>query len=348
MPRKTGKDTKIEVEVGTTFYAMSALTSVTSPAADVRKKYGTDATFLSDQEDLQPDVRLDGVIAGLTAAPSATLNAVDVSAGTVYIKGTKVTVTAVTVSDLKRPTTSGEVKVTALSVDSDGTVNQTKGTEGTTSTTRGEDGAIPFIPVDEVLIGYLTMEYYDGSASGAVAVTAGEINNETRERSTIPSYQVMYYDGGGDNPQKSGIINFASVLPVIHSAVIAGPGTDSRNVYASYYEPTFEEVPEAKDFGFDEDITSIKSKAYGDEAEEAAIGTPSWSASGTVYWTKVQDILTIIKNTKRWIKFYPDKDESDYFVGRSIVKVSRTMPLEETLSAAVNFEGSGNIYDIVS
>lgn len=347
MPRKTGKDTKIEVEVGTTYYAMAALTSVTSPSADVRKKYVCDATFLSDQENLQPDVRLDGVISGLTIAPSATDNAVDVAAGSVYVKGASVTVTAVTVTDLKRPTTSGQVKVTALSVDSDGDVNQTIGVEGETSTTRGADGAIPFIPVDEVLIGYITMNYYDGSASGADAVTASEINDETKERSTIPSYQVMYYDGGGDNPQKSGIINFAAVLPLIHAATGPGPGTDSRNVYASYYEPTFEELSDAKDFGFDEAITSIKSKAYGDEAEEAAIGTPSWNASGTVYWTKVQDVLSLVKNTKRWVKFYPDRDESDYFAGRSIVTVSRTMPLEETINASVSFEGSGALYDIV-
>ena len=347
MPRKTGKDTKIEVEVGTTYYAMAELTSVASPAADVRKKFATSATFLSDQEDLQPTVRLDGVISGLTIAPSSTSNAVDVAAGTAYIKGASVTVTADTITDLKRPTTSGQVKVTALSVDSDGTINKTAGVEGVTSTTRGENGAIPFIPVDEALIGYVTMNYYDGSASGMVAVTATEINDETKERSTIPSYQVLYYDGGGSNPQEVGIINFAAVLPLIHAATGAGPGTDARNVYASYYEPSFEELSEAKDFGFDEDITSIKSKAYGDEAEEAAIGTPSWTATGTVYWTKVQDVLTLIKNTKRWVRFYPDKDDSEYFAGRSIVKVSRSLPLEETISAAVSFEGSGSLYDIV-
>lgn len=341
--RKTGKDVKIEVEVGTTFYAMAVLSTVSSPTGDVGKVYTTSAVYLSDQDALQPDVRLDGVISGFSITPGSANNSVDVAAGTCYVKGTLVSVIATTVTGLLRPTAAGQVRVTSLTVDSDGNVNIRRGAAGTTSTTRGAAGAVPYLPVDEVLIGYITMTYYDGSASGATLVTTSEIDDETKERTVIPSYQIKYHDGSGDNPTEYGVIEFYTALAAIHGATYAS-GSTRRNVYASYYGATFEELGNSKDFSFDEGVGTVKSKAYGDEAEESAITTPMWSGSGTVYWEDVNDILTLIKNTKRWVKYYPDKDETPFWAGRAIVKVGRTLPLDESLSASIALEGSGELY----
>ena len=344
MARKTGRDVRIEVEVGTTFYAMSALSTVSSPAADVGKKFTTDAEFLSGQEGLLPDVRLDGVISGLNLSPGTGYNSVGYTEGSVYIKGVQVDVVAGTVTGLLRPTTSAQVRVTALTVDENGAVNKTVGTAGTTSNTRGAAGAIPYLPVDEVLIGYITMTYYDGSASGAKAVVAGEVNNETKERSTTPSVEVLYHDGSGNSATEVGAVAFASALPEIHAAAAAGPGTARRNVYCAYYEPGFEQLPNARDFDFDEDITTVKSKAYLDSSEEVALSTPMWSGRGTVYWDKVNDVLSLIKNSIRWIKYFPDKDGTEYWAGRCVFKVSRAMPVEDTLNASITLEGSGELY----
>jgi len=344
MGRKTGKDAIIEVEVGTTFYPMAALTSVSSPAADVNKKFLTSAEFISPQEDLEPIVRLDGVISGLTLTPGSGYNEVDYSAGSVYIKGVLVAVTAGTVSDIPRPLVSGNIRISALTVDSNGDVNRTSAAEGASGGARGAAGGLPFLPVDEVLIGYITATYYGGSASGASVIAAGEINDATRERSTIPSYEVVYHDGSGDNAENVGVITLATVLPTIHAANKEGPGTDVRNLYASYYGATFEQIAGAYDWSFDEDIATIASKAYGDSAEEKALSTPSWSGTGSVYYDKVNDLLTLIKNTKRWVKYFPDRDETPYWCGRAIVKVSRNMPVEDNLTATVTIDGSGELY----
>ena len=344
MGRKTGKDAIIEVEVGTTYFPMEALSSVSSPAADVRKKFLTQADFISPQEALEPVVRLDGVVTGLTLTPGSGYNEVDYSAGSVYIKGSLVAVTAGTVTDIPRPLVSGNVRVTALTVDSNGAVNKTSAAEGTSSSTRGAAGAPPFLPVDEVLVGYVTATYYGGSASGASAIAASEINDETRERSTIPSYEVIHHDGSGNDAQNVGVIKFATALPLIHAAAKTGPGTNARNVYASYYSATFEQIAGAYDWSFDEDIATIASKAYGDSAEEKALSTPSWSGSGSVYYDKVKDILNLVKNSKRWVKYYPDRDETPYWTGRAIIKVSRNMPVEDNLTATVTIDGSGELY----
>ncbi len=346
--RKTGENVKIEIEVGNTFYAMQELTSVASPASMVNKKFDTGASFLSDQKSLQPNIRLDGVVSGFAINPGSGYNEVDVAAGKIYSGGALVSVIADTVQDLLRPTTTGQVVVNAITVNSSGTISVTSGIEGASNSTRGSAGAPPFLPVDEILLGYITLSYVSGSASDPQVVEASEIDSESKERTILPSVSVHYYDGSGDNPTYGGAIEFASVLPDIHAATAAGPGTACRKVYAAFYEPVFEQIPDAKDFSFDEDVGTIASKAYQDPAEEMNTSTPSWSGSGTVYFSRVDDIIQEIKNTKRWVKYYPDADETEYWAGRAIIKVSRTMPLEDNLSASLTLDGSGELYPITS
>lgn len=341
MPRKTGEDTKIEVEVGTTFYPMAALSPVASPVADIGKKFVTLATFLSDQANLQPVVRMDGVISGLNLTPGSGYNEVEVSAGTINVKGAVVVVSADTISDLTRPTTVGQVLISAITVDDNGDISATAGTEGAPSTTRGGAGGPPFLPVDEVLVGYLNMEYYTGSASGPRVISGAELDNETKERIISPSFSVDYHDDGAENV---GCIVFAAALPEIHAASAAGPGTARRNVYASYHDAVFEELPETMNFEFSEDVGTVKSRAYREKTEETSPTTINWSGSGTAYWSTPQDVLNLIKNTKRWLKYYPDVDETAFWAGRAIIKVSRSLPLEDNFTASVTLEGSGELY----
>jgi len=346
MARKTGKDTKIEVEVGTVFYPFNELTTVSSPVADVGKKFATSATYISDQEDLQPQVRLDGVITGFVITPGSSNNQVQVSAGELYLAGVSISVTAVDVDDIIRPLVSGQVRVTALTVDSSGNINKTRGTEGSTSATRGAAGGPPFLPINEILIGYITASYYQGSASGATTITTAEINSESKERSFIPSAKIIYHDGDSNNyaGENVGVVELGTVLPLIHAAVVAGPGTNRRRVYAQYHDAEFEEIPDSKDYSFNDDIGTVKSKAYQDLAEETSLTTPMWSGAGSNYWEDIDDLLELIKNTKRWVKFYPDKDETAHKSGRAVIKVSKTMPLEDTMSASITLEGSGQLY----
>lgn len=346
MSRKTGKQTKIEIELGTEFYPMSLLSTVSSPVADVGKKFLTSAEYISDQENLQPVIRLDGVLTGFTITASTSNNTVDISNGTANVQGVGVTVSGTSVSGLLRPTSNGNIRINAITVDNAGSFTVTAGTEGTPGGARGAAGGLPFYPVNEVLVGLITMSYYDGSESGADVVDSDEINSETKERADIPSAKIIYHDGSKTetDPQNVGVIEFATALPLIHAASASGPGTARRNVYCQYHEALFEEMPDCYDWNFSSATEAIASRAYQDEGEEKAIGIKSWSNSGNAYYTKFDDVWYTLDGTKRWFRQYSDVDGTDFTTGRGIVSVSRNAPVGDTLNASVSFEGSGELY----
>jgi len=333
MARKTGKDAKIEVELGLTTYTMRALTSVTSPSADVNKKFLSLAERFTALEDYEPIVRLDGVISGCALAVYSSNNAVEISAGSYYLKGTKVTLAAGTAESLARPAVSGNVLITAISVDADGNITKTAGTEGTPSETRGAAGGKPYIPVDEVLLGYVTLGYT--ATSVGAAVTATEIDNESKERTTIPGYSVVYHDT--DN--LFGAIDFSVALDAIHT------GDTVRNVYAQYWAPAdFVKIDDAKDVSYDGAVDVKTSQAYGDASVRAAIGTKSWTGSFDFYFDKVDgDIMSIIKESKRWVKIYPNENNTDHVTGRCIIAVGRNIPVDDTMSGSATLTGDGEL-----
>lgn len=334
MARKLGKNAKVEVELGLTTYSMSALTSVTSPSADVNKKFLSSAERFSALEAYEPIVRLDGIISGCELSSLTTSNnAVEISSGSYYLQGSKVTISANTAESLARPTVSGNVIVTAVSVDSSGNITKTAGSEGTTSTTRGGAGGPPYVPVDEVLLGYITLGYKSTSAGAVVA--SNEIDNASKERTSIPSYKVIYHDS--DNLY--GIIEFDAALDTIHASDV------TRNVYAQYWAPAdFVSVGDAKDISIDESPTVQSSQAYGDDYARSAIGTLAWSGSFDFYFDKVDDsIIDLIKNSKRWLKFYPDGDNTEHLTGRAIIAASHSMPVDDTMNGSVTLTGDGSL-----
>jgi len=348
MGRKTGEEVKVEIEIGTTFYSMGALSTVSTPEEDVGKIWTTSATYISDQKNLQPIVRIDGVISGLVISPTSNYNEVVVSPGSAYIKGTKVTLASATAaSNIPRPLVSGNVLITAITIDANGSINQRDGTEGSAGGSRGAAGGPPFIPIDEVLVGYVNATYYAGSASGAQAVASSEVDNESKERTFVPSYKVLYHDGEGDrdNATNAGAIELATALTKTHAQTADGPGTHYRNVYASYNAASFEELGEVMDLSFDESVEVITSRAYGDKADRKRETVPSWTGSFSVYVDRVQDVMNYVKNSTRWMKFYPDDDETEHWVARGILSVSRTFPVSDNMTASVSIEGSGRIYD---
>ena len=333
MARKTGINAKVEVEMGLTTYSMAEISSVTSPSADVNKKFLVVAERFTALEDYEPIVRLDGVISGCEMAPYSTNNSVEISSGSYYLKGVKVSLSATTGESLARPTQSGYVLVTAISVDADGAVTKTAGTEGVTSTTRGAAGGPPFIPVDEVLLGYVTLSYKASSVGAVVEDT--EIDNASKERASIPGYSIIYHDE--DNLK--GVVDFSSALDTIHT------GSTTRNVYSQYWAPAdFVKIDDAKDCSWDEAIDVKTSLAYGDGTSRAATGTKSWTASFDFYFDKVKgDIIDIIKGSKRWFKFYPDENNTDHMTGRAIIAINRNNPVDDTISGSATLTGDGDI-----
>lgn len=334
MARKLGKDGKVEVELGLTTYGMSALSSVSSPSADVNKKFLSSAERFTALDDYEPIVRLDGIISGCELSIlSSSNNAVEISAGSYYLQGSKVTIVATTAESLARPTVNGQVLTTAISMDSNGLITKTPGTEGTTSITRGAAGGPPFIPVDEILLGYATLGYKATSVGAVVEST--EIDNASKERSSIPGYKVIYHDE--DN--SVGIIEFDVALDSIHT------GSVTRNVYSQYWGPAaYVSIGDAKDITLDEPPTVQTSQAYGDDYARSAIGTKTWTGGFDFYFSNVKDsIIDLIKNSKRWLKFYPDKDNTEHLTGRAIIGASHSIPVDDTMNGSVTLTGDGEL-----
>lgn len=338
MARKTGKDVQVQIEVGSTFYPVQALTAVTV-GANAYKHYKVSTTFISARETLAPVVRLDGVISGGAITGDATRdNAIDVAAFTANLKGVVTSVSAIEVRNLVRPTAGGNVVINAIVCDENGSVTNVAGTEGSAGGARGAAGGAPYIPADSILLGYVTLS--DVYASGSSTITtATEVNTESRERSDIPTSKILFYD----ETQAVGIIELGSALVAIH-----GSGATYRNVYASWYSPTFEVFPDSYDLELPEEMSEIKSRAYGDAYEESSIDIPSWSGSFNYYFSVVKDIVDIVKNDIRWCKFFPDKDETQYWAGTGVIKASHSFPVGDTMNGSLSISGSKQLYSFRS
>jgi len=349
MPRKSGKDGMVEAELGATYFPMQALTSVSSPAAAVNKKFSTGQTYISPIEEFDPIVRLDGVVSGLILTASSTADAIDYSAGVVNVSGVEVSVSGSTLTSISRPTVDGNVIQNAIVVDGNGTVTAVAGTEGATSNTRGAAGGPPYLPLNKVLLGYVILEYV--AATGGAVISSTEIDTASKERADIPGYKVLYHDGQDErNPNGSnyGCIEFTSALNTIHNSLSDPTGATgtavTRKVYTSWRSPLFEEIPDCFDVSITESMATITSIAYGDTYEEKATSTPSWSASFSYYWSKVNDIVDVIKNTKRFFKLYPDRDSASHWLGVCTITANHNIPVTDSLQGDVSMEGSGAVY----
>jgi hypothetical protein len=338
MPRGTGRKGKIETELGVVTYTKDALSSVTTPASKVNKKFVSSAERFSGLEDYEPVVYLDGVISGCNVTPGTAADSFDVSAGTYQIKGNSYTLAASTgETGLTRPTVDGNIVVNAISLDTSGNINVTAGTEGTTSTTRGAAGGPPYIPVDQVLIGYITLGYT--SATAGAVITSSEIDDSNKEYSYLPGYKVIYHDDGGEN---KGCIEFDTALGAIHT------GDTTRNVYVTYYAPdSYVELSDSKDYTLTGDQATVKSQAYDDTTEQTHTTIKSWSGSFDYYDTKVKStmISELDTNRRRWFKFYPDRDSNEHFTGIAVISsIGSGAPVGDMTGGTISLEGDGELY----
>jgi hypothetical protein len=342
----SGKEGAIFVEVGVDQTPYTALTAITTPAERANRYFKSTAEYFSAQEKYKPLVRLDGIKTGCVVSPHADADTVNVSDGTYYIKGVLYTLADAEVADIARPAILGNVIVTALSIDADLNVNKTAGVEGTASTTRGAAGGKPFIPVDEVLVGYVTAEYVSSSA-GAVFVNT-DIDTDSAEYAALPGVEIIYHDGQDNtsNPygENVGVIKLSSALTAIHSATPAGGTNVVRNVYAKWWEPSFEEIPDVFDANADEAMSELVGMAYQYKYEQKVSGTPSWSGGFNFYWDSVNDIMHLIKNSRRFFKVYRDVDGDNYYAGAAILTISRSIPKDGVCDGAANLSGSGPLH----
>ena len=124
MPRITGRNLAVLIEMGKVPYPNVALTSVSSPADKVNKKFKC-ADILSPDDNYPVSVYLDGIINGGDISPTENANEVSIGSTTYYIKGEEKTIVSATVSNLSRPTQTGYIVWNAICADEDGVGSDT-------------------------------------------------------------------------------------------------------------------------------------------------------------------------------------------------------------------------------
>lgn len=165
-----------------------------------------------------PTVRPDGIRNGcyVSAAASATANAVDISAGTAWMGNTLVTAQKHSNVLVPRPATNMK-KISSVVMDAQGAVTVIGGTDGAAiSAQRGAAGGPPFIPATSVELA--TVKF---SASASAAVKEEEVSFAP-EYSHAPECGILPY---------SARVRFFAPLDAIHI------GGTARNVWITWSEP---------------------------------------------------------------------------------------------------------------
>lgn len=264
-----------------------------------------------------PEIRPNGIITGgaVTAAASATNNAVDVAALTCYLAGVKVTVAVDTDVAITRAATDTH-KISSITVDSTGALAVVAGVESTAfSEARGANGGPPFIPVGSIELAQVRL-----SSQTAAPVTPDEIYaivGQHRELYNYPTFSVN---------SLSGEISFASAMAATHT------GGAAKQIYAKFYEISFQKIDNADGFKPIEKTLSSGSQATYD----GAIGsvTPGIGSGGfTVYAIDGHsNILFDNRDKEVCFKFFADRDETNYALTQGKLAFTTTYPSTGTIS----------------
>lgn len=306
----------LEIESGQTSFPMQAL----DDSGD-RTVFESDASLFSGKSGYEPDVRPNGLITGgaVTPASSGSNNVVDVAALTCYLAGVLTSVAADTDVTIARAATDVS-KICSITIDNAGTVAVVEGTDGASSAlseTRGAAGGPPLIPVDSIEIAQVRM-----TGNTAAPIEASEIKAVPGlhlEKYDYPIHQVVNQEGK---------VKFLSALPAIHT------GNVGKQVFASYAEPIFAEIPDSADFvPPDESYTVNSQQVYG-----RAIGSSSKSLGqgSFVTYTKdnITDTVVKLKGENLWFRYYPDRNKLPHTLCQGKLGVSRSNPAGSNITAS--------------
>ncbi len=312
MPRHSGRRGKVKAPIGGSVTITNEL--LTANADGVTWESAHEIWDKSDPD--LPCIEPDGLISGGGITPNTAANdSVLVAAGSVKIAGATVAFTAGTLSSIARPG-AGETRISAITVDSSGTLALVAGTSGAAGGARGAVGGPPYIPVGKVLLGYVTL-----TANPAALVVAGEIDNDAAERTAIPGFTVDYINGD---------VVFDSALPLIHTADVA------KKVYATYKYLTLQDIGNIDTWSLEQSSAKIEMIAFNEDSVAREKLNNDWS--GTIagfhvnsYWFDLAEPADI------WfLELYDDRRVTNCWRGYAIIdwgiSVTRDAAVKESMS----------------
>lgn len=312
----TAENAKLQYEAGQQFYAMSALTD-----SGDQTTFNSSASLWSARTGFTPVIRPDGVITGgvVSAAASATNDAVDITALTANVNGASETNTAETDVTITRPATA-VAKINSITYDKSSAaivvVAGTDSSDTTFSEVRAAAGGPPLIPADAIELAQVRV-----TSDTAAAIAAAEIFavvGTHRERYDYPLY---------DELREEGKICFTAALPSIHT------GPLPKTVYASYSAPIFSDIQKATDFVPAENSHSVGSvQIYG-----GTLGSTSSTLNQSTFTAYLEDgvtdALVSLKDEILWFKHFPDRYKSPYTLTQGKLGIGRTFPAGDQIQA---------------
>lgn len=309
----SAENAKLQYESGRTATAMTALTN-----SGDNQNFTSGAAPWSGRSGSEPDVKPDGLATGgkVSAAVSATNNAVDVAALTCYLAGVLTSVSAGTDKLAQRGSVQAN-RITSVTITSGGAIAMVAGTEGATmSEVRGNAGGPPYIPVGSIEIAQVRL-----TSTTAAPVAASEIFQVVglhQERFDQPIFTVDSLNGE---------VNFAAPLPLIHT------GDLPKAVSASYSTPIFADIAKSSDYQPSENSHSVSStQVYG-----GTIGSSSTTLNGGSFTAflddGVTDSLLSEKDQVLWFRFYPDRHKAAHILDQGKLGIVRQFPASGQIQA---------------
>lgn len=330
-------DPRLDYEAGQTAVAYTAL----SDSGD-NKTFNSTAELWSNRAGYTPSVRPNGVLTGLVVSPAAsgTNDMIDISGGTCWLAGAEEDITAATDVAITRAITPDTHNINSITITAAGAVAVVAGTDGTAfSTTRGAAGGPPYIDNDAIEIAQIKL-----ASNTAGAVTASEIvqvPGSSREMAMFPVWEEERIRVTNGVQGYAGV-TFASELQAIHSED-AGTTVATKLVYASYYTPSFAQIPKASDFVRPANSYSVSSTEY----YGGAMGTRSQSigqGSFTAYTSTLNEGFMQFEGEELWFKFRNDRLltlPAVYCQG--VLGIAETFPTDGSIeiSATISAESQG-------
>jgi len=289
------------------------------------KMFDSPAQEWSGADGFAPELKPDGVETGGLMSPGAAADTVDIAALSAWVGGALRSVSAQAGLAVPRPTTD-PFRIHSLTVDNTGTLAVVSGVEGASpSGVRGAAGGPPWIPVGEVEAGQVHQSSKD--AAVILGTEIKQLHNVSLERSVFPGWhpETMMALGG---------VDFTQSLPLVHSDN-AGTDSETKGVWARFFEPDLSDLPNATDFvPVTEQFSTNSIQTY-----DGAISSLAVTLQAGTFTQYVEDAITDpvsqAVSDVRWFYFYPDVNKTAVRRVQGTVGVAPAYPADGRPSIAV-------------
>lgn len=321
---KIAEDAILQAEHGFVFYDFE---KGSDDGDHIKYKYTHTTKLFSFLKNQAPIVRPDGVRTGLKVKPAVSLvnNDVDVEAGTAFVAGVDLIISAQTNIACTRTPAGGAFQITSIIVDSAGTVTALAGTEGSAfSTTRGAAGGPPYITVDKIELAQVKL-----TSNTDAVIAASEIDQNVMERYDIPSYNIVPHD----TDLAQSIVKMLTALDLRHTANV------TKSIWVKHYEPVMNAIPGVSNWKPPEVTGKVQRNITYDGVTAVArsdIGDGSFEVE---LKGEAGEIMNQLIGGTRWLRFYPDKFKSDNHICCGFLHYDRDNPPDNMIKAKVSVLG---------